>query len=290
LNNIRTSVGDLPLLDQPASERKPTFALLPTIDWFWVKTGVKASLAASISILLLMWINPPGAPVIPLVAWFLTILRRPSLRAGGTGDLRGFQNAFLAALVLATCVVFLILVTPFLADYPAMNLALFLMMFLFGLMTAGSPGISFWTQIGMLTIFVFVGLNPQQPVPTDTIIDNFVGFVTGMTIATVLGRLIWPVLPQMVMRDNLLAAFGHIKALLNGEPHREKIQNQLAILPAEALQASRQIRVGGCTPQEKARLAALIRSLQNLVTRTTVLASGRHTLPGSMEAFVRPSE
>jgi uncharacterized membrane protein YccC len=286
LNNIR-SLG-LPPLAQPVPDSKPASSLLPTIDWFWVKMGVKGSLAVAISILLLMWINPPGAPVISLVTWLLTMLRRPFLRAGGTGDLRAFQNSFLAALALATCVVLLILVTPLLADYPAMNLALFLMMFVVGFMTARSAGVNFWLEIGILTIYTFVGLNPQQPVPTETIIDTFVGFITGMTIATVVGRLFWPVLPQMVMRDNLLAVFGHITALLNEGPHQEKIQNQLAILPVEALQASRQIRIAGCTTQEKARLGALVRALQTLVTRTTVLVSGRQTLPKITQALLRP--
>jgi len=288
LNNIRRLAQGLPPVGQPAPEPKPTSGSLPTIDWFWVKIGVKGALAAVISILLLMWINPPGAPVIPLVAWLLTILRRPFLRAGGTGDLRTFQNSVLTALGLAVCVVLLILVTPLLADYPAMNLALFLMMFVVGFMTARSAGINFWTQIGMLIIYTLVGLNPQQPVPTETIIDTFVGFITGMTIATIIGRLIWPVLPQMVMRDNLLAVFGHIAALLSGGPRREKIQNQLAILPVEALHASRQIRIAGCTTHEKARLGALVRALQTLVTRTTVLVSGRHTLPEITQAVLRP--
>jgi hypothetical protein len=83
--------------------------------------------------------------------------------------------------------------------------------------------------------------------------------------------MIWPVLPQMVMRDNLLAILTNTKALLNGDPHGERIQTQLAILPAEALHASRQIRIAGCTQEEKARLGALIRALETLVTRTTVL-------------------
>ncbi len=286
LNNIR-SLG-LPPLGQPVPDSKPASGVLPTIDWFWIKIGVKGGLAVTISILLLMWINPPGAPVIPLVAWLLTILRRPFLRAGGTGDLRAFQNSFLAALGLAACVFILILVTPLLADYPTMNLALFLMTFVVGFMTARSAGINFWLQIGMLTIYTFVGLNPQQPVPTETIIDTFVGFITGMTIATVVGRLFWPVLPQMVMRDNLLAVFGHITALLNEGPHDEKIQNQLAILSVEALQAGRQIRIAGCTTQEKARLGALVRALQTLVTRTTVLVSGRHAFPETTQEVLRP--
>jgi uncharacterized membrane protein YccC len=288
LNNIRALMQGLPALGQPAPESKLTSGLLPTIDWDWVKIGVKSSSAAVVSILLLMWINPPGASIIPLVAWLLTILRRPFLRAGGMGDLRGFQNSALAALGLAACVVLLILVTPLLADYPAMNVALFLMMFVVGFATARSAGISFWTQIGMLIIYTIVGLNPQQPVPTPTIIDTFVGFITGMTIATVVGRVFWPVLPQMVMRDNLLAILGGIKTLLNAGPHQEEIQRQLAILPVEALQASRQIRIAGCTPQEKARLGALIRALQTLSTRTVVLVSRTHALPEIAQAVLRP--
>lgn len=287
LNNIRALTQSLPRLDPIAPDTKLTSSLLPTIDWVWVRIGLKSSLAVVIAILLLMWINPPGASIIPLVTWLLTILRRPFLRAGGMGDLRTFQNGFLAALGLAGCVVLLILVTPLLADYPAMNTALFLMMFLVGFTTARRAGIGFWTQIGMLTIYAFVGLNPQQPVPTQTIIDTFVGFITGMTIATVVGRVFWPVLPQMVMRDNLLAIFAEIKASLTGGPHQEKIQKQLAILPVEALQASRQIRIAGCNPQEKAGLGELIRALQTLSTRTLVLVSGRHAFPEAAQAVLR---
>ena len=63
-----------------------------------------------------------------------------------------------------------------------------------------------------------VELNPQEPVPTDTIIDNFLGFVTCMAISTVLGRLISTVLPQTLMRDNLLALFRHISVLPAATP------------------------------------------------------------------------
>ncbi len=56
------------------------------------------------------------------MAWVLTIFGRPFLQAGGTGDLRAFQNASLKALVLIGCASLLILTTPFLAGYAAMNL------------------------------------------------------------------------------------------------------------------------------------------------------------------------
>jgi uncharacterized membrane protein YccC len=288
LNNMRNLAQSLPRRGQAAPEVKPRSDFLPAIDCFWVKIGIKAGLAAAIAILLLMWINPPGPDSIPLVAFFLTVLGRPFLRAGGTGDLRSFQNSFLAAVGSAACAGLLILTTPFLANYFVMNMALFLILFVFGFFTAGRAGVNFWMQIGMLAIFIFVGLNPQQTVATQTIIDAYVGFIVGMAIATVVGRLIWPVLPQMVMRDNLLALFAHIKALLDGDPHEEKIQTQLAILPLEALHASRQIRIAGCSEQEKARLGALIRALQTLATRTTVLVSRKHILPAITQTILRP--
>src|SRR5262249_39127498 len=146
----------------------------------------------------------------------------------------------------------------------------------------------YWMQIALLTISAFVGLNPQQPVATQTIIDTFLGLITGMGIGTIVGRLIWPVLPQRVLRDDLLALLEQMKALLSGDPHREKIQTQLAILPVDALQASRQIRTSGCSKKEKARISALVRALQTLVTRTTVLVSRRHILPDITEAILRP--
>ena len=129
--------------------------------------------------------------------------------------------------------------------------------------------------MGYLTISAFVGLNPQEPVASQTIIDTFLGIMIGIGIGTVVGRLIWPVLPQRVLRDNLLALFAQIKALLSGDPHREKIQTQLAILPVEALQAARQIRIAGCSEEERAKLVALVRALQTLITRISQLVSRR---------------
>ena len=132
LNDLRVFSEGLPRLGQALPEAKPPWDFLPTIDWFWVKAGVKGGLASAISILLLKWINPPGPASIPLAAWTFSIFGRPFLRAGGTGDLRAFQHTFRAALCLAVCTVLLFLTTPFLADYLVMNLVLFLILFVFG--------------------------------------------------------------------------------------------------------------------------------------------------------------
>ena len=288
LNNARSVMKGLPRFGQPLPDAKPHWDFLPTIDWFWVKVGIKGGLAAVISILLLKWINPPGPASIPLMAWTLTILGRPNLQAGGSGDLRAFQNGFLAAIVLVICVALLLLITPFLANYTVMNLVLFLILFVYGFMTARIPGINFWVQVALISISAFVGLNPQVPVPSQTIIDTFLGVIIGMAIATVLGRVIWPVLPQRLLRTNLLAIFGRIKALLKGDPHPEKIQTQLAILPVEALQAVTQIRKAGCSKQEKARVEGFIRALQALVAHATGLVAHRNGVPEIVEGMVRP--
>src|SRR5207244_7569058 len=58
-------------------------------------------------------------------------------------------------------------------------------------------------------------------------------------------------------------------------PHREKIQSQLAVLPLEALHAVAQLRMAGCSGEERTRLAALVRALQMLVTHMSQLVSRR---------------
>jgi hypothetical protein len=92
-----------------------------------------------------------------------------------------------------------------------------------------------------------------------------------MLIAAVVGRLLWPVLPQRILRDSLLTLFTQLKALLGGDPHQERIRTQLAILPVDALGALRQIRITGCSEEEKLRITALVRALQVLVARITEL-------------------
>jgi len=88
-----------------------------------------------------------------------------------------------------------LLITPFLANYLVMNLTLFAILFSLGFLTARIQGINFWILLAYLAISVFVGLNPQQPVDSQNIIDSFIGLMVGMFIGAFVGRLIWPVLP-----------------------------------------------------------------------------------------------
>jgi hypothetical protein len=50
LKNIRGALQGLPRFDQPLPKPKPQWEILPAIDWFWMKVGIKGGLAALISI------------------------------------------------------------------------------------------------------------------------------------------------------------------------------------------------------------------------------------------------
>ena len=80
LEDIRSAADGLPRFGQLPPEHKPVWDFHPSIDWFWVKMGIKGGLAAVIALLLLRWINPPGPASIPLGAWVFTILSRPFVR------------------------------------------------------------------------------------------------------------------------------------------------------------------------------------------------------------------
>jgi hypothetical protein len=61
----------------------------------------------------------------------------------------------------------------------------------------------------------------------------------------------------------------------------------VAILSLEALQAARQIRIAGCLEEERAKLVALIRALQTLITPISRLLSRREKLPETTEQILK---
>jgi uncharacterized membrane protein YccC len=288
LINIRDLREGLPRFGQPLPEAKPHWNLLPQIDWFWVRVGIKGGLVGVIAITLLKWIHPPGASAVPLMAWIQTVLTRPFVRAGGTGDQRVFQNSFFGSLILIGCTIALLLITPFLADYLVMNLTLFVILFILGFLTARIPGINFWILLAYLGISIFVGLNPQQPVASQDIIDSFIGLMVGMFLNALVGRLIWPVLPQRLLKDDLLDLFAGIQALLREDPSPEKVQARLIIRSVEALLVIHRIRMHGYSEQEMAGMRALLRELQALVPQIGHLVSYRKNLPPAAEPLLRP--
>ena len=180
---LRTFVArteGLPRFGQVQPEHKAIWNHLPTIDWFWVRIGVKGGLASVIALLLLRWINPPGPASIPLGAWVFTILSRPFVRAGGPGDLRIFQRMFLAALCfipIGGAATYHHPCSGLLSCHESGSIRDPVHVWFFD---RPKPGLTFGTQVVVLGISVFVGLNPQQPVASITIIESFLGLTLGM--------------------------------------------------------------------------------------------------------------
>jgi hypothetical protein len=109
-----------------------------------------------------------------------------------------------------------------------------------------------------------------------------------MLVAAIVGRVIWPVLPQDVFREDLLIFFEQLKALLDRDRHQERIRTQLAILPLESKQASLQIRIPDFSEAERTKVDHLIKISQALVMRCTALISNPYALPESMGTILRP--
>jgi uncharacterized membrane protein YccC len=283
---MRNIKQGLPRFRMAPPERKSAWDLLPTIDWLWIKIAFKSALAADISLLFIRWIHPPGPAALPLAALIFSALQRSFIRAGGTGDLRAFQRLFVACLILFVFGAALILITPFLADYLVMNLVLFIWLFIFGFVTSRTPGFSFWALVGILSTSVFVGLDPEVPVASGTIIDSVVGLITGMAVATVIGRVIWPLLPQRLLRDDLVEFLGQLKVFANRKLPNKKIQTRLALLPIEAMQVTKRIPLLGFTAEEQRQFELLIRTLSSLAPQLTALSRRRIELPAKLDAFV----
>jgi hypothetical protein len=195
---------------------------------------------------------------------------------------------FWASLLFIPVVILLLLLVPYLADYAAMNFVLFVIVFALGFCTARLAGISFWSLLAIYGVSVFVGLNPQVPVPSISIINSFLGLATGMLISALVGRLIWPVLPQEVFREDLLKFYEQLKKLLNRDRHVEKIRTALAILPVQAQQAAHQIPIRRFSDAEKAKVDQLIKFSQALVLQCSMLVSNRYVFPEPIEVLLRP--
>ena len=288
LEIVRGMMTGLPRVGHPAPPIKKAWDLVPEIDPFWVKTGLKGGLAVAIAFLLMRWIHPPGSTALPLSAWLFTIGSRVSLRAGTSGDQRVFQRLAFATLVYTLAFALLVLLTPLLANYGAMNVTLFLILFLYGFFSARIQGLNYGMNLALLGASIFVALNPQVPVSTNAIYSSFLGLLTGLAIAAVISRVIWPVLPQRILRDDLLEIIAAWRVILSSGDFSEKIQTRLAVIPVEARQVANLIYMNQDSIMEKERLERMILRFQGAGARLRWLARIRQELPEQVEALIRP--
>jgi uncharacterized membrane protein YccC len=271
LDLLRQISGELPRVRLPPLSPRRRRPVLPSIDWFWVRAAIKGGISVCLAFLIVEWLHPPGSTVIPLASWLFSLFGRADLNAGGSGDLRVFQNIFLTIVCGLPVVALIWPILPLLSNYWAMNTFLVVVGYAFGYATARTPGISSRMLVAILSINSLVALNPQKPVAFSSLMDAYLGLMTGMVIASVVARLIWPVLPQDLLRRNLIIYFTDLRNLLGGPKDEEFILSRTVLLPIEALRAVERMVFPHSPPGEREGLGNFIPVAQPLGMQITLL-------------------
>jgi uncharacterized membrane protein YccC len=234
------------------------------LDPFWVRNGIKAGLTATLALLYVNWINPPGGAALPFAAWLFTLLSR--LYPGSEGDRRAFTYVIPVALFGIPYSLLLLFLTPFLADYFVMNIFLFIGLFLLGFTIARQGGVSFYTQAGMLFFVGTISMNPQMPVGFQAIVDNYFGVVLALVLSSIVQRLLWPLLPQREICHLFAEYFACCRKLLGTVSPAEfgHLQDRLALIPPEIASWIRVTSTPEYPKGETQKLTDLLHTTQRL--------------------------
>jgi uncharacterized membrane protein YccC len=234
------------------------------LDPFWVRNGIKAGLTATLALLYVNWINPPGGAALPFAAWLFTLLSR--VYPGSEGDRRAFTYVIPVALFGIPYSLLLLFLTPFLADYFVMNIFLFIGLFLLGFTIARQGGISLYTQAGMLFFVGTISMNPQMPVGFQAIVDNYFGVILALVLSSIVQRLLWPVLPQREICHLFAEYFACCRKLLGMVSPAESghLQDRLALIPPEIASWIRVTHTPEYPKGETQKLTDLLHSAQQL--------------------------
>jgi uncharacterized membrane protein YccC len=234
------------------------------LDPFWVRNGIKAGLTATLALLYVNWINPPGGAALPFAAWLFTLLSR--VYPGSEGDRRAFTYVIPVALFGIPYSLLLLFLTPFLADYFVMNIFLFIGLFLLGFTIARQGGISLYTQAGMLFFVGTISMNPQMPVGFQAIVDNYFGVILALVLSSIVQRLLWPVLPQREICYLFAEYFACCRKLLGMVSPAESghLQDRLALIPPEIASWIRVTHTPEYPKGETQKLTDLLHSAQQL--------------------------
>lgn len=245
----------------PTITRKPERFKL---DAFWIRNGIKGGITATLALLYVNWINPPGGATIPFAAWLFTALSRTY--PGGQGDRGAFAYVVRIALAGLPYAALLLVVTPFLADYFVFNMFLIIGLFWLGYSIAEQGGISLYAQTGMLFFVGTISANPQEPVGFQAIANIYFGVVIALVLSSFIQRLLWPLLPQREIRRLFAEYFACCRALLGqaGEKERERLLDRIALIPSEAASWIKVTTTPEYPPGETQKLLDLLHTAQRL--------------------------
>lgn len=261
IEKAHTLLDSMPA-DPLQREFSPTPLIAPWPPPFWIKTGIKAGAAVMVAFLVDNWLKPPGGPMFILGTWVFTALNAAS--PGGQGDRRAFHLIPLNVLALAVTSLVLIAARPLLSSYAVMNTLIFVWLFGWGYLSFKTRGMTIPMQLGMLVIVGILGLNGQEPISFQAIVNFFFGLVLALVLSALFQRVFWPSLPQWEIRDRFVEALGICRRMLARDPLPLWMKTRLTLIPGEADMRLDHLDEPICPPGETDKLRSLMLSVAGL--------------------------
>lgn len=255
--------------------RSESLALAPAWpDRFWIHHGIRAGLATVIALVLQNWLSPPGGTLMVLCVFVFTAMN--ALSPEGSGDRGAFHYVVLFGAVSGLTCLALFAGTPLLASYAVLNILLVTWLFLLGYWMCDRGGVTVPAQVSLLVLVSILSLNAQVPVPFESVAGTFFGLVSGLLIAAVVQRLLWPVLPQRQLRNGLVAYLRTTaECLEDGFEHLPLWRRtKLALTPSQSRRYLAAMRDNAPGADQADRLEDYVFTLQQLIGEIS-LCSGR---------------
>lgn len=203
--------------------RKPS---LPPPEWWWA--GLRGGLAVASALFLVNWFHPPGGDLLVVGTYLLTAFSPETNRK--EGDLGVYSSVLWLTPFLAGWWIFLLLATPALVDYSAMNLVLGAMLFAIGWVSDTGKINSFQTLLGLLLVVGVVSLNAQQAVGFQSIVGITLGLLLAAVWSATWRRTFRPRLPQRELTQSLSWLHEVAAEVATGHtPPRPSLRARLAL-------------------------------------------------------------
>jgi len=225
------------------TRREPQPFVSPFPPPFWIKSGIKSAVAVVAALVLDNWLHPPGGAMFVLGAWVFTSLNATS--PGGRGDWRTFHFLVYNTAILIVVSLILLALRPLLSSYAVMNTLIFTWLFVWGYLSFSVRGITIPMQLAMLMIVGILGLNGQETISFQAIVNFFFGLAFALLVASLIQRLLWPSLPQWELRDRFVEFLRMCRRVLEEGPRSLPLwqKTRIALIPGEA-----DVRIGHLVP------------------------------------------
>jgi hypothetical protein len=161
---------------------------------------------------------------------------------------------------------------PLLSSYAVMNTVIFGWLFLWGYLSYSEKGVTIPMQLAMLCIVGILGLNGQEPISFQQVVEFFFGLALALVLSSVIQRLLWPSLPQWEIRSRLIELAGISRSILHDGPEALPANQRirLALIPGEVAQRTRYIHPPAFRPGEGERLTLLLSCLYRIAGHLSV--------------------